>query len=163
MSQAEFLRETASKEALDPWGTALFPMYVAAIEAVLKMTNLKPHETLLMDRVVKDFEDCSGNALFVSHQWAGLSHPDPTFEQFKVLQEALRHMSKTPSVSANIGLELYTNKRPHPTEEMSKPLFIWSLGFSKVQTFSVFLNAVGRQDTDSEFKAQVLTASTAKV
>jgi len=131
LQHAANLRDTKAKEAFDPWGEALFPMYVVAQEAVLSMTNLQPHETLLLDRIVQDFEKCEGNGMFVSHQWAGLNHPDPTFEQFKVLQDALRRMSRRPVVSANIGLELYTGQQPYnATGELSKPLFIWYDYFS---------------------------------
>ena len=127
MCHAAALRD--AKEA-DPWGAALFPMYVVAAEAVLSMTEIKPHETLLLDRVVKDFQHCEGNAMFVSHQWAGSQHPDPSFKQFKVLQKALRNMAKAPVVSANIGLELYANTQPHDAGDLSKAIFIWYDYFS---------------------------------
>lgn len=131
MQHAANLRDTNAKEAFDPWGDAVFPMYVVAQEAVLSMTNLQPHETLLLDRILQDFDQCEGNAMFVSHQWAGLDHPDPTFEQFKVLQAALSRMSRRPVVSANIGLELYTGQQPYnATGELSKRLFIWYDYFS---------------------------------
>jgi hypothetical protein len=34
------------------------------------------------------YEEHLGNAIFVSHQWTGLKHPDPHFRQLSMLQKA---------------------------------------------------------------------------
>ena len=49
-------------------------------------------ETLLQNGWVIPFDDSMGNAMFVSHQWAASEHPDPSMEQFRVLQDALRNI-----------------------------------------------------------------------
>ena len=69
-----------------------FEMYVVAAEVLMSMSDLSPHEQLLEDGSLVVFDDRKGNAMFVSHQWAGSDHPDPNLEQFRVLQDALRHI-----------------------------------------------------------------------
>ncbi|CAE7340069.1 Ankrd17 [Symbiodinium microadriaticum] len=66
--------------------------------------------------------------MFVSHQWAAMDHPDPNFDQFEVLQGALRKaLSGETTICADVSIELYTGQQTHlPAEELrSKPLFIW--------------------------------------
>ncbi|CAE7225519.1 unnamed protein product [Symbiodinium sp. CCMP2592] len=38
------------------------------------------------------FDASMGKAVFVSHQWVALHHPDPQFKQMRVLQGAVRHL-----------------------------------------------------------------------
>ena len=68
-----------------------FEMYVVAADVVISMKELVPHETLLANGSLNS-DESQGNAMFVSHQWASSSHPDPNMEQFCVLQDALKNI-----------------------------------------------------------------------
>jgi len=106
----------------------LFPMYVVPVDAILGMTRLRPHEELLADGLLVEFDHSKGHAMFVSHQWAAMDHPDPNLDQFTVLQGALRRLlSGETTISADISVEMYTGQQTHlPSQELrSKPLFIW--------------------------------------
>jgi len=65
----------------------LFPMYVVHMADFLRMREVRPHQSLRADGLLFEFtprEDAV--AVFVSHQWCGLSHPDPNFLQLPSLQ-----------------------------------------------------------------------------
>ncbi|OLP81340.1 hypothetical protein AK812_SmicGene38133 [Symbiodinium microadriaticum] len=105
------------------------------VEDVLSMTMLRPHEELLNAGTLVQYEGGSqGSVMFISHQWAGSDHPDPFFEQFKILQEALRKMmSNASGVSANILVEMMyaqDTKGVTAKELTSQPLFLWYDYFS---------------------------------
>ena len=64
----------------------------------------------------------SRRVVLISHQWAGLRHPDPAFKQFTVLQQALRNLSagkvkmQMDTISAINGIEL---EMPSPEEQVN--------------------------------------------
>ncbi|CAE8658755.1 unnamed protein product [Polarella glacialis] len=68
---------------------AEFPMYVVRMSDFLKMKAVLPHEELKAQGLLVLYTKQLGAALFISHQWCRSHHPDPDFEQMKVLQEAL--------------------------------------------------------------------------
>ncbi|CAK9057438.1 unnamed protein product [Durusdinium trenchii] len=113
--------------------TMLFPMYTVPLEDALQMSCVRPHEELKSQGVLVEFEKKMGKALFVSHQWAGREHPDPTFQQFAVFQKA---MTRILSDLSEIPLDFITEAtvptaRPLPTQEFrSVPLFVWYDYFS---------------------------------
>uniref|UniRef100_A0A7S2K310 Ankyrin repeat domain-containing protein n=1 Tax=Zooxanthella nutricula TaxID=1333877 RepID=A0A7S2K310_9DINO len=74
--------------------TMAFPMYVARTADVVLMTEVLPHQRLIADGVLTAFDPGSGVAAFVSHQWSSRDHPDPTFQQFKVMQDVCRCASE---------------------------------------------------------------------
>ena len=87
------------------------------------------------------FDGSQGNAMFVSHQWSSIDHPDPHLEQFKALQDAIRNaMSGTTTIWGNISSEMYDQTfmgQPHhlsAAELSSKPLFLWYDFFSCPQS-----------------------------
>ncbi|CAE8703195.1 unnamed protein product [Polarella glacialis] len=69
-----------------------FPMYVISISDFLEMKAVLPHEELKSQGLLFSYTKQLGPALFISHQWCRPHHPDPDFEQMKVLQEALRNL-----------------------------------------------------------------------
>ena len=69
-----------------------FPMWVVHVREVLKMTKLRPHQELLDDNLLIKYEEAMGIALFMSHQWVAFANPDPKFEQFQTLIDALRNI-----------------------------------------------------------------------
>ncbi|CAE7229119.1 anks1b [Symbiodinium pilosum] len=106
----------------------LFPMYTVRLEAVLQMVEIEPHEHLKAKDILVEFSQDLGNAAFVSHQWVGNGHPDPDFKQFRVLQEALRHvMSDLSCIPPDVFTEAHVpSTKSWPTWKLrSAPLFIW--------------------------------------
>ncbi|CAE7414860.1 unnamed protein product [Symbiodinium sp. CCMP2592] len=95
-------------------------MYTVHLEALLEMAEILPHEVLLADGVLTLFDRSKGQAMFVSHQWTGVGHPDPTLQQLRVLQDALSN-----------SLILF-GLRSYPLAEAlrSKPVFVWYDYFS---------------------------------
>ncbi|CAE7739386.1 unnamed protein product [Symbiodinium sp. CCMP2592] len=91
LSFAKALSKANLREKAEPKQTA-FPMYALPAEVFLQMSEMQPHEDLLFDGVLVEFDRSAGKAMFVSHQWVGRKHPDPEFRQARVLQQALLHM-----------------------------------------------------------------------
>jgi len=63
-------------------------MYVVSVPHVLRMTELLHHQALLASGACK-IHRRGTTAIFVSHQWLGLMHPDEHMKQFAILQKAL--------------------------------------------------------------------------
>ena len=111
----------------------LFPMYTVALDVVLRMTKISPHEELKDEGKLINFHSTLGKALFVSHQWVGIRHPDPEFKQFKVLQEALQYArAGLQSIPVDLVAEtMFPSAKGLPTSELfAAPLFIWYDYFS---------------------------------
>ena len=72
----------------------LYPMYLMSLPELLKLDHLVPHQELLRrGALVKyDPEKHEGRVIFMSHQWAGYDHPDPSDDQLKCLQRVLQRM-----------------------------------------------------------------------
>ncbi|CAE7362141.1 ASB3 [Symbiodinium natans] len=97
-----------------------------------------------------------GNAAFASHQWAAKHHPDPDFEQMRVLQDALRRL---------LSSEGYVPPEPvtevsSPTARgvwyqafQSQPLFIWYDYFSVPQLEKRATHATDDTDGSNQAKA----------
>ncbi|CAJ1366697.1 unnamed protein product, partial [Effrenium voratum] len=115
----------------------LFEMYVVSMETALSMTALRVHEDLMAEGLLVVFRECAGQAaIFVSHQWAGGGHPDPEFEQFKVMQTFLAKLMQgnISAISGNILAELYLDKPKIPAKELlSYKLWVWYDYFSVPQ------------------------------
>ena len=97
------------------------------------MLEVVPHEQLKADDLLVAFNESLGNAVFVSHEWVGLQHPDPESKQLRVLQDALTYML---SDLQQIPLDVYTEiffpgAPPLPASELrAAPLYIWYDYFS---------------------------------
>ncbi|CAE7740635.1 unnamed protein product [Symbiodinium sp. CCMP2592] len=106
----------------------LFKMYVVPAEILVQMSEMKDHEALIAEEILVVFDESMGQAMFVSHQWAGIGHPDPSMKQFRVLQDALKgFLHGRADVPASLSIELYLGDGTKITgaEIASKPLFIW--------------------------------------
>lgn len=68
----------------------LYPMHVVKVRDFLQMTEAEPHQALRARGVAAPYNSEAAAAIFVSHQWCGLRHPDPDFAQLRVLQDAIR-------------------------------------------------------------------------
>jgi len=131
----------------------LFAMYVVPVETLFEMTEVVPHETLLLEEKLVEFDEALGNAMFISHQWAGDTSPDPDFQQFKVLQDVLRRKLRPgASITGYMQVELYTGQLHRlPAEEISsKHLFVWYDYFSCPQR-----SASARENAISSIPAYV--------
>ncbi|CAE7550514.1 anks1b [Symbiodinium sp. CCMP2456] len=114
----------------------LFPMYTVAVELVLEMTEVLPHEELKAKRQLTVFEDDVGaRAAFVSHQWVARHHPDPEFAQMSVLQRALQRLLARNVVPIDLATETYLpTATPLPMREFqTSSLFLWYDYFSVPQ------------------------------
>ncbi|CAE8613089.1 unnamed protein product [Polarella glacialis] len=83
--EVEFLGHVSS-------GVREFPMYVISFKDFLELEAVLSHEELMAKGVLISYTEQLGPALFVSHQWCTPRHPDPDFEQMRVLQAALRRV-----------------------------------------------------------------------
>ena len=97
-------------EEVSPWlqtTPEFFPMFTMLVKELMKLTEMKPHETLLAEGQLTEFKCWMGKAAFVSHQWASNTHPDPDMKQFKVLQDALANLlSGASKIQADIAFEV---------------------------------------------------------
>ena len=110
-----------------------FPMYTLPLYELLDMNEIIAHEELKERSMLVKFDKSLGKALFVSHQWIGLRHPDPEFKQLRVLQDALCFAkSKLQRIPVDLVTEtMMPSARGLPTSEIfSTPLFIWYDYFS---------------------------------
>ncbi|CAE7486766.1 unnamed protein product [Symbiodinium microadriaticum] len=105
-----------------------YPMYTLPMDTLLRMTAVRPHEELLNQGSLVEFEEVLGRAMFISHQWLANEHPDPEAQQWKVLQEAIRNLYSGRSlVTLPIQSEYFYGRHSTLSREdfQSKPLFIW--------------------------------------
>lgn len=112
-------------------------MFTVPLWIFLKMTEIHPHEELLEAGSLCQFDDSLGRALFVSHQWLGIQHPDPSFEQLLVLQKALMDLiSGACRVSLPPVIELWFGRLRLPTaaDFNAQGLFLWYDYFSIPQS-----------------------------
>lgn len=110
-----------------------FPMYTMPVHVLLQMTKMLPHEELLAAGQLTCFEASMGRAAFISHQWVGSGHPDPQFQQMKVLQDALKNLiSGGSEVCVDLISEaVYFRSKGIPAAEWrSVGLFLWYDYFS---------------------------------
>ena len=102
-------------------------MYTIDLEAVLQMVEIKPHEELLADGALTLFDEHTGRAAFVSHQWVAKHHPDPDHKQFRTLQDALQSISSgVTQISVDVVTEIIFGKSPRITQSFDvADLHIW--------------------------------------
>ena len=112
-------------------------MYTVPADAFLQMTEVQTHEELADAGVLSEFDESLGKAMFVSHQWLSDTHPDPDFQQLKVLQDTLRNIvAGTSSISEALLSEIMYGRRrcPTPGDFASDHLHIWYDYFSIPQS-----------------------------
>jgi len=108
-------------------------MYTLPVEELFQMTKIVSHEELLSKGLLVQFGASKGKAAFISHQWVGSDHPDPGFEQMRVLQNALKYiLTDLQKIPLDIVSEsLVPSARPLSTSALrSNPLFLWYDYFS---------------------------------
>lgn len=141
----------------------LFPMYTVPLQVLFDMGEIVPHEELMEQGVLVEFEQTLGQAAFVSHQWVGRNHPDPEFKQMRVLQDALRHvMSDLKYIPLDMNSEaLVPGAKSLDTAKLhSKPLFVWYDYFScpqlDLQATASCRSGIGRHISDGSGLARAI-------
>lgn len=109
-----------------------FPNYTVPLKVLLSMEKMRPHEELMEEDLLVEFDSSMGKAAFISHQWISATNPDPEFAQMKTFQDALKNMlSKGKWIYPDIATEYNTRGRSlHLSELRTKPLFFWYDYFS---------------------------------
>lgn len=132
----------------------IFPMYTVAAEVVLKMTKVEAHEVLKARNDLVVFARELGKAAFVSHQWVAVQHPDPEFQQMRVLQAALRRLMRGQGVvPLDYVTETVTTAKPLPMKEFQTSLFLWYDYFSIPQQEVREAYAADESDGSQQAKA----------
>ena len=111
----------------------VFPMFTLPLRAFLEMRELRKHEILLTSGALRKFHSRMGKAMFISHQWLTANHPDPSGQQFQVLQKALRNLisgRSVVSVPPAIEIAIGRSKCPKATDFQAQELFLWYDYFS---------------------------------
>lgn len=110
-----------------------FPMFTVPLPKLLEMRAVRRHEELLESGEVCEFQAGMGRAMFISHQWLGLTHPDPDGQQLQVLKNALVNlMSGQTVVCVPPGVEIVVGRQtcPSTSDFHAQPLYIWYDYFS---------------------------------
>jgi len=105
-----------------------FPMYTVPLDALMRMSKVRPLEQLKAEGIIVVFDERLGKAIFISHQWRGRDHPDPDGRQLHVLQMAFKNLlSGASSISTPIITEIVFGsvRAPSATELRDTPLFVW--------------------------------------
>ncbi|CAE7274631.1 TNKS2 [Symbiodinium natans] len=109
-----------------------FPMYVVPLETVMKMTQVRPHQELLLDGLLETFDPGRGKAMFISHQWTSEQHPDPDGKQLKIFQEAMSNLMTGRTVAQpNVWTELVfkleggSAQQFNASQLTSTPIWVW--------------------------------------
>jgi len=66
-------------------------MFVMSVKDALELVELRHHQFHVRFGTVVEHQP-GMVVIFVTHQWAGKTHPDQDMEQFRVLQQALRNL-----------------------------------------------------------------------
>lgn len=103
-------------------------MYTVPLETLLTLTDFRSHEESIDDGILVEFHPGLGKAMFVSHQWISECHPDPHYQQLKVLQDALRNvLSGACRISTDPTVEaFYGRVRGFSAAELKREkIFVW--------------------------------------
>ena len=116
---------------VEPANGQTFPMMTVPLEILLAMTRIQAHEDLMKVGALVEFDDTLGTAMFVSHQWVHSEHPDPEFQQFAVLQEALKNLVNGKCrASLHPGAEASFGRVRCPKSSDFASLYVWYDYFS---------------------------------
>lgn len=67
-----------------------YPMLVVAVPVLLGLAEMIPHQRMLADKLLVPYDaSMVGRVIFVSHQWTGHHHPDPSGAQMRTLRAVL--------------------------------------------------------------------------
>ena len=70
-----------------------YPFYVISVDKLLALERWVPHQVLLSQGALVDLSDEEdARVAFVSHQWTGFGHPDPSGAQLRHLQRVVRRL-----------------------------------------------------------------------
>ncbi|CAE8739807.1 unnamed protein product [Polarella glacialis] len=69
-----------------------FPMYVMSMDTFLQLKTMRPHPELLAEGSIFPWSPERGPVNLLSHQWLGISHPDPECGQLRCIQAVFRNV-----------------------------------------------------------------------
>eukprot|EP00434_Breviolum_minutum_P025369 symbB.v1.2.022415.t1/scaffold1989.1/size93477/3 len=103
-----------------------------ACSLVFENLGVRPHQELLQEAILVEYKSNLGKAMFVSHQWLTATHPDPKFQQLKVLQTALKNVfSGSCKIRCDVTLEFRWGRNGYSQGELkAAPIFVWYDYFS---------------------------------
>lgn len=110
-----------------------YPMYVISFEHFMNMRSVQTHEELHSSGILVEFVPEMGDAIFVSHQWLGFTHPDINFQQLRVLQRAFDELvgRDVPLKSSVVSYAFFGHENYIDTRKWRRDLlFIWYDYFS---------------------------------
>lgn len=73
----------------------LYPMYVVRVAEFMKMKSALPHQRLVSKGLASAHVGSYDVTIFISHQWCGTKHADPSFRQLRVLQSTFDSAAKS--------------------------------------------------------------------
>jgi ankyrin repeat protein len=108
-----------------------YPMYVLPVNTFLGMTAWQPHQDLLRDGKLKQFdESMRGRVLFCSHQWCSYVHPDPENDQLEALQNVITKLAAgelAPRGNGVVehGFGLKIGRKPEEWMKFFEDAYLW--------------------------------------
>ncbi|CAJ1334477.1 unnamed protein product [Effrenium voratum] len=135
----------------------LFPMYVVKISDFLEMAGTPEPYQVLQERGLLHKWSPGMFVIFVSHQWLGVSHPDPEGQQLSVLRKALRSLlDNTLTVEADISAVDLGKKLPRNASERMANGYLFLDWFAIPQ---VTARIAGVNDADAKSDAALAVQS----
>ncbi|CAE7271006.1 unnamed protein product [Symbiodinium microadriaticum] len=95
---------------------SFFPMYLVKVSDFLAMEGVPESHDRLKQRGLLHEWNASMYTIFVSHQWLGRKHPDPTGEQVSVLRTALKRF-----IDGSLMIDLDVVSTTHGQENRFTP------------------------------------------
>ena len=109
-----------------------YPFYAISVDKLLALEEWVPHQTLLARGDLVDLSDEEEvSVAFISHEWTGFGHPDPSGAQLRHLQRVVRRLRNGElGVSNNAILEMLYNFQNTITaqewqEKLGGAFFLW--------------------------------------
>jgi len=128
-----FARTSSPEDDAEHDPALALQMYTVSLRTLLEMHEALPHETLKAKGLLRIFSRRLGKAAYISHEWVSKQHPDPKFEQLKILQDAMKTIMSSLDVIPPdaIGGQLYSDHKGIQTQEFrSESLYLWYDYFS---------------------------------
>ena len=89
-------------------------MYVIAVQDLLRLRTLEPHQTMVLKGLVREWEALMhGRVIFVSHEWLGWNHADQRGEQLATLQRVLERLCKGEVAKVEWEGKSFPQRCPH--------------------------------------------------
>lgn len=116
--------------------TATYEMWVMPVATFISLTELRPHQEMVAERLVKQWDPSMRAVFFLSHQWTSFDHPDHTLDQIRTMKQLLLNMKRgevgtiAPNAGDSViyGKDCTINAKEWPA--IVEDAFIWMDYFS---------------------------------